>query len=395
MMMKMWTSLLLASLGLALGGCGDGNSGSDGGLPDVADAGGDLGAGADDASDDTGDEAAPCETRLLAPGAEPFERLSDYCFFGGDTRGHRPNDDVLPYDVNSNLFADDSLKMRFIALPSGTSIRFRSQERWEWPVGATIVKTFYFALDEREPEGDRHIIETRLLVNEGESGWATYSYKWDEAQEDAVFTRLGSWVDLERIAADGSPVETRYRMPDKNSCKNCHGQDDVNVPLGPRTWQMNKSYDYTDGTANQLDKLEQMGWLAEMTEPAASQPALPDPFGEAELAPRARAYLEANCAHCHNPEGAGGPSGLDLSWLADRPSDYGVCKRPVAAGEGSGGFFHDIVPGDAASSIMVFRMASEDPGFKMPELPTLTSHRAGVELVSAWIDAMEPAGCPE
>jgi uncharacterized repeat protein (TIGR03806 family) len=256
------------------------------------------------------------------------------------------------------------------------------------------VKTFYYPLDAQDPDGDRHILETRLLVNMGDE-WDALSYRWDDDQTDATYTRLGSWVDLDRTV-DGQAVSTRYRIPDQNSCKNCHAQDDKVVPLGPRTWQMNKMYAYPDGEANQLSRLTEKGWMTGFDGDTSAAPALPKPeLAEGDLDGRARAYLEANCAHCHNPEGAGGPSGLDLSWTVQVPQSYGVCKRPVAAGEGSGGFFYDIVPGRPEESILVFRMASEDPGYKMPELPTLTSHTDGVELISDWIRAMEPAGCPD
>lgn len=382
------SSALFTTIVLGLAACG-----GETGQVDDTDAGAVEADAAGDVGEDSGQPA--CQTTLLGPGQEPFETLAEYCFFGGATAAHTPNDDVLPYDVNSTLFADDSLKMRFIALPEGTSIRFRTEERWEWPIGATLVKTFYYPVDDRDPDGARRLLETRLLVNEGDDGWESYSYRWNEEQTEAVFTKLGSWVDLDRTDTDGEPIETRYRIPDQNSCKNCHAQDDVTVPLGPRTWQMNKLYPYRDGEANQLEKMKELGWLEGMDAEAEAHPALPDPHGDADLDLRARSYLEANCGHCHNPAGAGGPSGLDLSWTAEDPYDYGVCKRPVAAGEGSGGLFYDIYPGDASQSIMVFRMESEDPGFKMPELPTLTSHEAGVVLVSEWIDQMEPAGCPE
>jgi hypothetical protein len=42
---------------------------------------------------------------------------------------------------------------------------------------------------------------------------------------------------------------------------------------------------------------------------------------------------------------------------------------------------------------MTFRMASEIPGIKMPELPTILSHTEGVALITAWIDAMDPIDC--
>jgi uncharacterized repeat protein (TIGR03806 family) len=367
-------------------GCGSDDSNAEPSLTDPD-------AGADAVNGDAGESR--CQTALPVPGEDPLERLSDYCFFGGDPVAHIPNDDVLPYDVNSTLFADDTLKFRFIALPQGTSIGYHPTERWEWPVGATIIKTFYYPLDDSEPGGARRILETRLLVNEGDE-WASHSYRWDDEQTDAEYTRLGHWVDLDRVVG-GESVSTRYRIPDRNSCSNCHAQNDKTVPLGPRTWQMNKDFTYPDGADNQLERLAARGWLDGFDADPQTIETFPKPFEpeSGDLDTRARAYLDANCGHCHNPEGAGGTSGLDLSWTASDPYDYGVCKRPVAAGEGSGGLFYDIVPGDAESSILIYRMASEDPGFKMPELPTLTSHAAGVELISAWINAMEPAGCPE
>ena len=42
---------------------------------------------------------------------------------------------------------------------------------------------------------------------------------------------------------------------------------------------------------------------------------------------------------------------------------------------------------------MIFRVKSTDPGFKMPEVPTLTSDADGVALLSSWIAAMPPTAC--
>ena len=65
----------------------------------------------------------------------------------------------------------------------------------------------------------------------------------------------------------------------------------------------------------------------------------------------------------------------------------------LAAGAGTGGFSHDIVPGYPDQSIMLFRMRSTDPEIKMPELPNLLPDARGAEVVSAWIAAMQPPGC--
>jgi hypothetical protein len=99
-----------------------------------------------------------------------------------------------------------------------------------------------------------------------------------------------------------------------------------------------------------------------------------------------------NCAHCHNPEGPAHTSGLDLSWSQSDPALWGVLKRPVAAGRGSAGFEFSIEPGHPERSILVHRMASDDPGVMMPELGRTLVDERGVALMREWIAGMEDDG---
>ena len=122
---------------------------------------------------------------------------------------------------------------------------------------------------------------------------------------------------------------------------------------------------------------------------AASLPAFVDPFGTAgTLDQRARDYLHGNCAHCHQPGGGAGKSGLVFLASETNLAKVGVCKVPAAAGPGTGGHPHDIVPGKPDESIVLFRMNSLDPEIKMPELPNRVIDKAGVELIRQWIAAM-------
>ena len=109
---------------------------------------------------------------------------------------------------------------------------------------------------------------------------------------------------------------------------------------------------------------------------------------------RARAWLEINCAHCHNPAGPARNSGLDLLASQTNPTAYGVYKAPVAAGRGSGGREFDIVPGQPDKSIMVYRIASTDGGIMMPELGKRLVHEEGLALIREWIAAMADEGKP-
>lgn len=110
--------------------------------------------------------------------------------------------------------------------------------------------------------------------------------------------------------------------------------------------------------------------------------------------------LDPPGAHCHGPAGAARGTGLWLD-IGTEPRNedgsfrfnFGSCKGPIAAGAGSGTLLKDIVPGSAAESILVYRMASAEPAIRMPELGKAIVHDAGVALVAEWIDSLTPEGC--
>jgi len=119
--------------------------------------------------------------------------------------------------------------------------------------------------------------------------------------------------------------------------------------------------------------------------------------GNLAAAEKARAYLDVNCGHCHNPRGAADTSGLLLDAATISTRALGICKPPIAAGQGTGGRAYSIVPGAPEDSIIVFRMATDDPGSRMPELGRSLVHREGVALVSEWVrglagECIEAAG---
>jgi len=107
------------------------------------------------------------------------------------------------------------------------------------------------------------------------------------------------------------------------------------------------------------------------------------------LEQRARAYLDINCAHCHNPDGPGNTSGLDLRAFQNDMVALGECKTPVAAGRGSGNLRFAILPGRPEESILVHRLGSTEPKVMMPELGRSAVHREGLELIRSWIAAMK------
>ena len=351
---------------------------------------------------------------LLHPAAAPPDTLSDWGVVLADGRYFELNDGVIPYGLNTPLFSDYALKLRSVWLPVGSTAEYREGREFEFPVGTILSKTFHYeragARDadplevvraERESVLDdtgkldleRYaLIETRLLVRY-EDGWRALPYVWNEAQDEAFLELAGDVREIRLSARDGRE-QFVYVVPDVNQCGGCHKPDHTAAemrPLGPRAWQLNREYRYPSGTRDQLEHWAASGILEGLPDSPPGGVNWTTP-GDATLEQRARAYLDANCAQCHNANGPADTSGLDLSIGAALDRRYGMCKPPVAVGRGSGDRPYDIYPGRPDHSILLYRMQHSDPAIAMPELGRSTVHREGVELINDWITAL-PGDC--
>jgi uncharacterized repeat protein (TIGR03806 family) len=323
---------------------------------------------------------------------EPPEKLSAYGLFQGNGATQQPAPGVLPYDLNTPLFADYTEKFRFLRIPPGSRIQWREEEPLEFPIGTLLVKTFAMPKDLRDPAKGRRLLETRILKREPD-GWVGLPYVWNEEQTEATLLVAGDTCDVAWIHNDGQRRTNNYIIPNTNQCKGCHEQNRVMQPLGPRVRHLNRDFAYADGTENQLVRLQRLGWLAG-TPARTAWPRTPvwnDP-ARGSLEQRARAWLEVNCAHCHNPVGPARTSGLDLRMAQTEPHAYGIFKAPIAAGRGSGGRSFDIVPGKPDESILVFRLESTEAGVMMPELPRRLVDQEGTALIREWIASMKKTG---
>lgn len=323
--------------------------------------------------------------------------LSSYrLFVDNDPLSNANSSSAAPYDLTTPLFSDYAHKYRHVFLPPGTSAQYSASGPFEFPVGTIISKTFTLPLN----TGVEKVVETRLLIRRA-SGWIGVAYIWNEDLSEASLALGGGAVAATVLDPDGNEVAVDYRVPNANQCTNCHGVkapgDDAfrNLPIGPKARFLNRDYAYTGGNANQLAHWNAIGILtgAPLPQDAPRLPVWNDPLDGTE-ALRAKAYLEINCAHCHSATGRARATGLWL--MADQPLDatYGLCKPPVAAGSGSGGLKWDIVPGNAAQSILVFRQNSNDPAIRMPELGRSVVHTQGVDLVTNWINSL-PGTCAD
>jgi uncharacterized repeat protein (TIGR03806 family) len=313
------------------------------------------------------------------------EKLSDYGFFDGDIKNQKPAASVMPYELNAPLFSDYAKKLRFVKLPNGTTVDYNPDSVFQFPVGTSIIKTFYYENDERDASKGRRLMETRVLLHEAK-GWKSLPYIWNEDQTDAVLEVTGGTTTVSFKDFKGEKKSFEYNVPNMNQCKSCHERSGVMTPIGPSARQLNGDHDYKSGKENQLTKWAHEGMLKNVPEDMKTIPQFVN-YSDAgkSLDDRALAYLDANCAHCHNKAGQAQTSGLFLDWKTTDKTAYGFMKTPVAAGRGSGNLDYDIVPGKPSESILWYRMASADPGIMMPELGRKVIHEEGVALISEWI----------
>ncbi len=312
--------------------------------------------------------------------------LSDYNLFAGnDPRGPATERGVF-YDLTTPLQSDYMAKYRFVFVPPGQSAAYEPSGVMDFPVGTIISKTFAY-----DSGAGEVVVETRLLIRRG-TGWRALVYIWDAAFTEAVLTPEGGVANITFIHPDGNPRTIDYQIPDHNQCAGCHsGISEPMDLIGPKAHWLNRP-DPLAPAVNQLEAWAAAGILAGLPS-LATVPRQPDASNPADgtLAERARAYLEANCGHCHRPDGRAGFTSVWLTVETPDGFNTGVCKTPIAAGVG--GLQFDIVPGDPDASILLFRMESTVPAVQMPELAKAIAHDEGVALIRDWIAGL-PGSCP-
>lgn len=297
----------------------------------------------------------------------------------------------VPYDLTTPLYTDHAHKQRQVFVPPGQTVTYDA-DTLVYPTGTIITKTFYYVDNEATPTAV-NLMETRVLINRGEFGWMRLPYIWDNGVATLSLgggVKQVSWVD-----AAGATQNLEYVIPNINQCSSCHGVQQTDKPLGPEVRRLNSDYNYGSVTENQISHWASEGILSGAPADPSTAPRHPvwnDP-SDGTLHERATAYLESNCAHCHNSTGGRGSS-TGLWLMADQAlnDNIGLCKTPVAAGTAAGGFEFDIVPGNPDESIMIYRMNSLEAAVKMPELSKATVHTEGVQLIRDWITSL-PGTC--
>ncbi len=343
-------------------------------------------------------DSVPNNSQFFEPNDYP-QKLSEWGLVWISDNSIRIADDSFTYTLNTPLFSDYSLKLRTLRIPKNQSATYDAAASFVFPVGTVVSKTFFYQIDDNRSislasdwdnslenldTDDIHLIETRLLVRQ-ENGWEALPYVWRGS--DAYLKITG---ELKELPIVGSDKKIPYLVPSKNQCASCHVTDHTKgalLPIGLKARHLNHAK--TSHGENQLTFLKNTNQLSGFSTPSESPANADYNNPDDTLDRRARSYLDINCSHCHNVKGPADTSALLLEHSNFDPRSYGVCKPPIASGRGSGGLLYSIVPGEAHSSIMSFRLSSRDPAEMMPELGRTLVHKEGLELINQWIDSMD------
>jgi len=152
----------------------------------------------------------------------------------------------------------------------------------------------------------------------------------------------------------------------KTLCLQCHSKNGSTTPIGPKPRALNFIYKGN----NQIQYFVDNGLLTGT--PDVSQIAVLPDWTDTSLLleDRARAYLDVNCAHCHQPGGSYNINYGDSFEFRFETSfeDSNIYEARVAIQD---------------------RMNTQIPSYFMPLLGTTVIHAEGVALIDAYIESLE------
>jgi len=346
--------------------------------------------------DDKESDYEPISPVLVDLTSVPYPKLSDYKFFEGEMKNQIPVLDVIPYEPISSLFSDYAHKKRFVWVPKGQKASYDGDDKIVLlPTGSVIIKTFYY--DNVLPTNETKIIETRLMIRK-EGEWIFANYVWNEEQTEAYFdlegsTKSISWTDENNVAKS-----VEYRIPNHAQCIVCHKSKSyvndvytqINIPIGLKPQNLNKSFNYGSETKNQLTKWMELGILENFSLPSSENTVVNYTDQSKSLDQRVRSYFDINCAHCHSTTGHCDyrPMRFPFSETNNNLINMGVCVDTEDMQNFEPRLSKLVTPGNIERSMLYFRLNTVDETYRMPLHGRAIIHQEGVELVEEWINSL-------
>ena len=305
-----------------------------------------------------------------------------------------PTNGLILYQPNVPLWSDGALKIRYMAVPDNggvitpdQQIAFAPTGTWTFPNGTIFVKTFELQTNETDPNSILRL-ETRLLVRDINGAVYGVTYKWRPDNSDADLLTTSLTQDVPITTATGMRTQTWY-YPSPADCLTCHTAV-ANYVLGVNTRQLNGSLTYpaTGTTDNQLRTLNRLG----LFNPAFDESTITN-FEKlsaltnltASLQDRARSYLDANCAQCHQPGGTG-PT-FDARYETPLASQN-ITNVPAVKGNLGADNAMIVMPKDIWRSVLYGRMNTTNNSVKMPPLARNLIDTNAVQVFADWINSL-------
>ena len=311
-----------------------------------------------------------------------------------DTPNRIPSSGLIPYIPNVPLWSDGAVKSRYMAVPNNggaitpnEQIAFLPTNYWTFPAGTVFVKNFDLVVNQTNASVPLRRLETRLLVRDINGAVYGVTYKWRPDNSDADLLTTSSNEVIQITNASGITSQTWY-YPSPADCLTCHTPL-ANYVLGVNTRQLNNplTYPATGNTDNQLRTLNRLG----LFNPAFDEAAISNFEAlsaltnvSASLQQRARSYLDANCAQCHQPGG----TGITFDARYDTPlAQQNITNYPAAF---SLGFDNACIAkaDDVWRSMIWQRMNTNNPTVKMPPLARNLVDTNAVAVMADWINSL-------
>jgi len=292
-----------------------------------------------------------------------------------------PEAGIVGYEPNLPFWSDHAIKERWFSIPNvADTMSWAEDANWAFPAGQVWIKHFEIEMERGNPASRRRL-ETRFLVKTATDAYAV-TYKWRPDESDADLVGAAGFDEELAITDGGIPAPQTWRYPSQAECMTCHTTA-AGFALSFNTRQLNRPHTYGGPAINQLQAFLDAGYFDQPLPTITGLPRLirPDEVDQS-LEIRARSYLSANCAQCHQPGGGGGGT-WDLRAHLDTDETGiidGILNNPN--GDTANRL---IAPGDTAHSMVLTRMEGNGGLTRMPPIGNRVTDPIGVALLTDWI----------
>ena len=249
-----------------------------------------------------------------------------------------------------------------------------------------LIKHFELPTDENDPSKTTRL-ETRFVILGRGGEYSAITYRWNDAQTDAVLLNGGATRNVTIQTANGNTRTQTWSFPSRAQCFSCHTEEAGKV-LGVNTQQLNGPmlYPSTGITANQLDTWKHLGIFQQNVEAAQHYTrGVPVGVSNASLQHQVKSYLDANCSFCHRPNGV--EANFDARLATPLASASILNSRVVGSASTPGNVI--VQPGNPSESELFVRSISS-AGNLMPPIGRSELDDTYIQTLQSWIENMIP-----